>query len=249
MRQPMPAARLLGTKEVGDPVEAGWPRTLGKEHQSYWTSVFQAVRNVAQTRRSGAPLTSFGVVRYRLVVPTTRRIGRRLLAFKWAALVFTALATVIAIRELLVVRNTSEVVSVPPHFLPVAQSTLPHPVTDSNVGAFLLLLGVIVVVQLILLAFTQLGRHHSVIPIGTEIALWIGFCFANYEMQRGYRAAVDCAGPPTHCTVTYPSVIPALILGLLIGIAIGAAWRITYRLDQRNPSSARHGASVPTLTE
>jgi hypothetical protein len=182
-------------------------------------------------------------------VPATRRIGRRLLAFKWAALVFTALATAFAIRELLVLRNTSEVLSVPAHFLPVVQSALPHPVSDSTVGAFLLLFGVIVVVQLILLAFTQLGRHHAVIPVGTEIALWVGFCLANYEMQRGYRAAVACAAPPTHCTVTYPSVIPALILGLLIGIIIGAAWRITYRLDQRSLTSAPHITSVPSLTE
>lgn len=203
----------------------------------------------AQARRTEAPPPSFRVVRYRFAVPETRRIGRRLLAFKWAALVFTALATAIAIRELLVAWDTSEVLSVPSHFLPVAQSTLPHQVSDSTVGAFLLLLGVIVVVQLILLAFTQLGRRHAVILIGVEIALWIGFCFANYEMQRGYRAAVACAGPPTHCAVTYPSVIPALILGLLIGIVIGAAWRVTYRLDQRNVSSARHVASVPSLTE
>jgi len=178
-----------------------------------------------------------------------RRIGGRLLAFKWAALVLTALATAIALRELLVVRNTTEVLSVAPHVLPVAQSVLPHPVSDSTVGTFLLLLGVIVVVQLMLLALTQLGRHHAVVPIGTEIALWIGFCFANYEMQRGYRAAAACAGPPTHCTVTYPSVIPALVLGFLIGIVIGAAWTIAYRLDRRHLTSARHVASVPSLTE
>ena len=197
----------------------------------------------------GHSLISFGVVRYRFGVPEARRIGRRVLAFKWAALVFTALATAIAVRELLVVRNTTEVLSLPPHFLPAAQSVLPHPVSDSTIATFLLLLGVIVVVQLILLALTQLGRHHAVVPIGTEIALWIGFCFANYEMQKGYRAAVACAGPPTHCTVTYPSVIPALTLGLLIGIVIGTTWRITYRLDQRHLSSTLHIASVPSLTE
>jgi hypothetical protein len=194
-------------------------------------------------------LTQFGVVQYLSAMPVTRRIGRRLLAFKWAALAFTALATAIAVRELLVVRNTSEVLSVPPHFLPVSQSALPHPVSDSTVGMSLLLLGVIVVAQLILLAFTQLGRHRAVVPIVTEIALWIGFCLANYEMQKGYRAAVACAGPPTHCTVTYPSVIPALILGFLIGIAVGASWRIVFRLDQRNLPSARPVVSVPRVTE
>lgn len=93
---------------------------------------------------------------------------------------------------------------------------------------FLLLLGAIVVAQFILLALTQLGRHHAVVPIVTEVALWIGFCLPNYEMQKGYRAVVACGGPSTHCTVTYPSVISALILGLLIGIVIGAAWRLVY---------------------
>ena len=182
-------------------------------------------------------------------MPATRRIGRRLLAFKWAALAFTALATAVVLRELLVARNTSKTLSLPHHFPPVAQSVLPHPVSDSTVGMFVILLGLIVAAQLILLGLTQLGRRHAVIPIVTEIALWSGFCLANYEMQKGYRVVVACAGPPTHCSVTYPSVIPALISGFLIGIVIGAAWRVLYRLDQRNLPSAPHIAPIPSVTE
>jgi len=146
-------------------------------------------------------------------MPATRQIGRRLLAFKWAALAFTALATAAALRELLEARNTSEVLSVPHHFLPVSQNVVPHPVSDFTIGMSLIVLVLIVVVQFILLGFTQLGRRHAVIPIVTEIALWIGFCLASYEVQKGYRAVVACVGPPTHCSVTYPSVIPALISG------------------------------------
>ena len=49
--QPMPVVRLLRMQEVVAPVGAGCPRALGKEHRSCWTSVSQAVRSVALTRR------------------------------------------------------------------------------------------------------------------------------------------------------------------------------------------------------
>ena len=68
--------------------------------------------------------------------------------------------------------------------------------------------------------------------------------YAGWQaVRQGCREVVACGGPPTHCTATYPSVIPALILGLLIGIVIGAAWRVVYGLDQRNLPSARDVAS------
>ena len=118
--------------------------------------------------------------------------------------------------------------------------------SNVTVGLSRIVLGVIVVVQIVLLGFTQLGRYPAPVPILTEIALWIGFCLASYEMQRGYRAAVACAGPPTHCSVSYPSVIPALVVGIIIGAVIGGVWRLAYRFEQRHqPAGPPHFAAVP----
>ena len=188
-------------------------------------------------------------VRYRFNVPPTRRIGRRLLAFKWAALVFTALAVVVALWQLLHARSMSLLLSVPSQLLPVAQSTLPHPVSNVAIGVSLIVLGLVVFAQLLLLAFTQLGRRSPVIPIVTEIALWTAFCVASYVMQRGYRANIGCTGPPTHCWVTYPSVLPALISGFIIGAVIGAAWSIAYRIDERRMRTAPERPSTPRVAE
>jgi len=181
-------------------------------------------------------------------VASTRRIGKWLLAFKWAALAFTVVVTAIALWKFAWDRSTSQVLSIPPHFLPVPQSTLPNPVSDSTVGLFVVVLGLIVVVQLIVLAVTQMGRHRAAIPILTEVALWIGFCFSYFEMTKGYNAAVACAGPPTHCTVTYPSVTSSLVAGLLIGAVIGATWRIAYKHDQRRLSFTSNTESVPRIS-
>lgn len=181
-------------------------------------------------------------------MPPARRIERRVLAFQWSALAFIVFATAIALWTLLQARDASQV-SLPNHLPAVSQSVLPHAVSDLTIGLSLLALGIIVAAQLILLGFTQLGRHHAVIPMVIEIALWIGFCLACYEMQRGYRAAVACAGPPTHCSVMYPSMIPALLVGLVIGALIGGAWRLVGRFDQRDPLTGREAAAAPIVVE
>lgn len=183
-------------------------------------------------------------------MPPTRQIGKRVLAFKWSALAFTALATAGSLLDLQDVRNSSHLVnSLPRNLLPINSIALPHTVSHLTVGLSLLALGVIVAVQLALLAFTQLGRRPAVIAIGVEIVLWLGICLANYGMQRGYRAAVSCAGPPTHCSVTYPSVFPALLAGLLIGAIMGAVWRVVYTLDQRKLLEAPQESSAAAIVE
>ena len=203
--------------------------------------------------RTGDRGRGFGPLRPSTVpfsMPPARRIGKVVLAFKWSALAFTALATAIALWDLVDARNLAQLVSVPGHFVPVPQSVLPHTVSNFTVGTSLVVLGVIVVVQLVLLGFTQQGRYPAPIPIVTEIALWIGFCLASYEMQRGYRAAVACAGPPTHCSVSYPSVIPVLVVGLIVGAVFGGAWRIAFRFDQRRLAAGPpHVASAPIVAE
>jgi hypothetical protein len=143
-------------------------------------------------------------------------------------------ATAVALWELLEARNAVQVLSAPIRLLPVPQSALPHTVSDVTVGLSLLALGLIVIGQLVVLGFTQLGRHHAGIAIVTEMALWIGFALASYAMQRGYRAAVTCTGPPTHCSVMYPSILPALLAGVVVGMVIGGAWALVCRSERRN---------------
>jgi hypothetical protein len=166
-------------------------------------------------------------------MPPARRIGKRELAFKWSALAFTCVATAVALWELLKARNAAQVVSAPIHLLPVSQSALPHTVSHATVGLSLLALGLMVIVQLVVLVFTRPGRHHAAITIVTEMALWIGFALASYAMQRGYQAAVTCTGPPTHCSVMYPSILPALLAGAIVGMVIGGAWALVCRSERR----------------
>ena len=156
---------------------------------------------------------------------------------------FTFGATAFSLREFAADRNTYQ--SVPP-FLRALHRSVPNTVSNSTVGLFVLVLGLIVLVQLIVFAVTQLGRHHAALPIVIEVTLWVGFCLSSYEMTKKYQANINCAGP--HCLATYPSVIPYLIAGLVAGVVIGASWRVAYKHDKRVLSSADRIESVSNLS-
>jgi hypothetical protein len=162
-------------------------------------------------------------------------------------MVFTVVATALSLWKFAADRNNYEFITRPELFLSVPQRSIPHTVSNTTVGLFVLILGLTAVVQLILLAVTQLGRHPAVIPIVAEVVLWIGFGLSSYEMTKGYDAAFACSYP--HCTVTYPSVIPYLIVGIVTGVVLGAAWRVAHQHDKRGLSSADLVASVPNLAE
>jgi hypothetical protein len=153
---------------------------------------------------------------------------------------FTLVATAFTLRRFAGDRDNYKFV---PPFLNSIHRSIPYTVSNSTVGLFVLVLGLIVVVQLILFAVTQLGRHRAAIPIVVEVALWVGFCLSSYEMTKKYQANFNCAGP--QCLVTYPSVMPYLIVGLVIGAVVGVAWRVAYKHDKRGLCSADRIESVP----
>jgi hypothetical protein len=142
-------------------------------------------------------------------------------------------ATALALGQVASDRANALVLKVPDHFLPVPQSTIPNTVSNLHVDFFLGALGVVVIAQILLLGFTALGRCPSAVPVTIEAALWTGFGLATYEMLRGYNAAVICSGPPTHCLVSYPSILPPLLTGLALGLLIGIVWRVCWKADER----------------
>jgi hypothetical protein len=156
---------------------------------------------------------------------------------------FTLVATAFTLREFAGDRDNYKFLS---PFLNSLHRTIPHTVSNSTVGLFVPVLGLIVVVQLILFAVTQLGRHRAAIPIVVEVALWMGFCLSSYEMTKKYQANFNCSGP--RCLVTYPSVMPYLTVGLVTGAVIGVGWRVAYKHDRRGLSSADRIESVPNLS-
>ena len=167
-------------------------------------------------------------------MPPIRRMGKRTLIFKWGALVSTVVATTFVLLELASDRADSSVfLGFPSHLLPVSQNMIPKTVSNPRMGASLIALGVIVVMQILLLGLVELGRRQLVVAVLIEAGLWAAFGLASYEMLRGYRATVSCSGPPTHCLVTYPSALPSVLVGLGIGIVIGVAWRLSWRADDR----------------